>query len=497
MDTPSTIRERTISGFKWNVIGQILMYITSFTGTVVLSRLLDPHDFGLLGMLTVMTSFGTLVVGLGLAHAVVQNQALTKEDFSSIFWLNLILGFMIALIFFLASGAIARFYNEPDLLIISRWFSIIFVVHGCSSVTVGLLSRKMDFRSLVTSQFISALVSTVIAILLALNNFGVWCLIAQALSSQVVYVMLNFWFSGWRPTFVFKKATVAKISKFTRNFLPNQMIDFFASNIDIMIIGKRFGTIDLGFYSRAGALVMLPVNSLGVIYNKTFFSTFASLQQYPKELERSYLKSAKLLLLTLFPILIIIGIGASDIVNILFGPKWVDISPLVAILAIAAAISTINNFNDSFIVSQGRTDLLLRVNIAEKLILVVAIFIGAYYGLIGVAYAKISALALTFIPRAILLAKTGTISKSAWFRTQGPLLLIFTTSYIVGSFGSLLAEGLSEFFRLMVVIISVLSVILGSLFVIKDPLLAEALVYIKMTASKKEWFKAVKNQGYK
>ena len=117
-----------------------------------MSRLLSPSEFGLFGMLTVLSSMASLLVGLGLAHAIVQNQSLEQRDLSTIFWLNLFLGICVAAIFFFSSGVIASFYKQPELAEITRIFSLVFLIYGVSAVPLGLLSKRMEFKQLVFSQ---------------------------------------------------------------------------------------------------------------------------------------------------------------------------------------------------------------------------------------------------------------------------------------------------------------------------------------------------------
>jgi O-antigen/teichoic acid export membrane protein len=479
VDSASHIRKKTISGFKWNLFGQILAYAVSMASTIILSRLLDPQHFGLLGMLTVLTSLGSLFVGMGLSHAVVHNQDLDDEDLSTIFWLNFALGTCVGVFFFLAAGFIADFYEQPGLFLMTRWFSLIFLIYGGSAVSIGLLSKRMDFKSLILSQLIGNTVSTVIAISMAWYGFAVWALIAQAFSNQLIYVLLNFYYSKWHPRVVFKKSSLRKIFKFSRNLLPNQLIDFFAFNIDMMVIGKVFGTRELGLYSRAGALVMLPVNSLGMIYNKTFFSTFAALQQDQGELQINYFRGIKLLLLTLMPILIIVAICSGDIVLILFGEKWLEISMLVSVLSISAAVTAVNNFNDSFIISQGRTDLLLRVNTIEKAILIVAIFIGSRYGLMGIAFAKVVAVVITFVPRILLLSRIVGLSAKKWLKSQLFVLILLLSGSVAGYLMNITTDALPAWVSLAFVIMAVTGSILVLLVLMRDQLFFQLLTYLK------------------
>jgi teichuronic acid exporter len=412
------LKEKTIAGFKWNLAGQVMMYLITFGGTIGMSRLVSPSEFGLFGMLAVLSSLSSLVVGLGFAHAIVQNQSLKQSDLSSIFWVNFFLGLGVAAIFFFSAGLISSFYGQPELREITQIFSLIFLIYGCSSVPLGILTKRVDFKYLVLSQLIAAFISYALGLTMAYLGFGVWSLVMQSMVNHFIYVGLNIYFSGWTPSLIFKWSSILKITRFSRNFLPSQLLDFFALNIDMLLIGKYFGKSELGYYGRATALVQLPVNSLGLIFNKTVFSLFAELQKDQDTLVRSYLRSLKILTLTLMPILILTAIQSKNIVLFLFGSPWVAMTDLVAVLAISASIGSYNSFNDSVIVSQGRTDLLLRVNVIEKLVLITCVVVGLRFGLIGVAFAKVISSFIMFIPKLINLSRVTRLPVADWFNQQ-------------------------------------------------------------------------------
>lgn len=443
-----------------------MSYLITLSGTIVMSRLLNPSEFGLFGMLTVLSSLASVVVGMGFAQAIVQNQFLKQEDLSSIFWLSFFLGLAIALLFFLSASAIADFYEQPQLVEISRFFSLIFLIYGCSSVPLGILSKRIAFKELVISQLCAALISYGLGIVAAYKGWGVWSLIIQAIANHFIYVILNVYFSRWRPSFHFKIVSIAKIGKFSRNFLPSQLLDFFALNLDVLLIGKFFGKNDLGHFTRAGALVQLPVNSLGLIFNKTFFSVFAALQDDKGALSGSYIRVVKLLTLSLMPILILIGIVADKIVLFLFGPAWVETAPLVSILAVSAAIGAYNNFNDSVIVSQGRTDLLLMVNVAEKIVLITGVLIGLRFGLLGIVWAKVIASAITFIPKLYVLTKVTNVSWYVWIYAQR---FLFIGLLICGISGNIIS-GLSSVLLIDLAAIGLVGVVsmVAFLWVVKE-----------------------------
>lgn len=477
MENIQELKEKTVSGFTWNLAGQLIIYIVTLGGTIAMSRLLGPSVFGLFGMLTVFSSLASLFVGFGLSHVIVQNQSLNQRDLSSIFWLNVMLGLSIAVLFFFCSGFIAAYYEQPELADITKVFSIIFLVYGCSAVPLGLLSRRLAFKQLVISQLLATIISYAAGITGAYFGLGVWSLVLQNIINHIVYVAVNYYYAKWSPDLSFTKSTLNKIGKFTRNLLPSQLLDFFSLNMDIMLVGKYFGKTDLGYYGRATALVQLPVNSLGNIFNRTFFSVFAALQNDKATFSGSYIRAVKMLTLVVMPILVLTAVLSEKVVLFLFGAEWVGMTDFVTILAVGAAIGSYNSFNDSVMTSQGRTDLLLRINVVEKIVLIAGVLIGVSYGIMGVAYAKVISIALMFVPKLWMLSRVSNLSVSAWFSSH---LRLFTGLLLCGIVGFMLKDVVDHVLISLILSVSVaLSVNAAFLFATREPAFKEALGFAK------------------
>lgn len=477
MDNIQELKQKTVSGFTWNLAGQAIIYVVTLGGTIAMSRLLGPSVFGLFGMLTVFSSLASLFVGFGLSHVIVQNQSLNQRDLSSIFWLNVLLGLFIAVLFFFCSDFIAAYYAQPELADITRVFSIIFLVYGCSAVPLGLLSRRLEFKQLVISQLLATTISYAAGIISAYFGLGVWSLVLQSIVNHMVYVAVNYYYAKWSPDLSFTKTTLDKIGKFTRNFLPSQLLDFFALNMDIMLVGKYFGKTDLGYYGRATALVQLPVNSLGNIFNRTFFSVFAALQDDKPAFSSSYIRAVKMLTLVVMPILVLTAVLSDKIVLFLFGAEWIGMTDFVTILAVGAAIGSYNSFNDSVMTSQGRTDLLLRINVVEKIVLIAGVLIGVRYGILGVAYAKVISVSIMFIPKLWMLSRVSHLSVSGWFSAHARL---FTGLLLCGITGYLLKNVFDHALLSLVASVGV-AVLVNAifLFVTREPAFQEALDFAK------------------
>jgi O-antigen/teichoic acid export membrane protein len=444
-------KERTIRGIKWNFIEQVVVYLMVFVGTIVLSRILLPEDFGLFGMLTVLGNLATLIIGMGLSYSVIHNQDLLPEDHSTIFWFNLVLGFLMALIFFLTAPIIASFYNQPELIVVTRLFCFGFIAQGANAVSVGLLIKAMKFKRLAFSNITGGFIAYTVSISMALAGYGVWSLVAHFLVLHTVTVVSNLILAQWIPSIDFRLSALNKVKKFSTNFMGSQLIDFAAGNLDTILIGKYIGKRDLGFFGRATALVTIPVTSLGYVLNRTLFPWFSALQNNVEDLRFRYNQSIRVLILVIIPILILVGTLAEDTVMLLFGAQWIEIAPFVTLLAIFASFQCINAFNDSFVISQGRSDILLIVSIVEKSLLVLGVIIGMKYGIKGIISAKIIVLTLIFIPRILTICKIIKLSLLEWFMNISTIVLGLLLILIVAWIGMKVAGDLHYAIRLFTI----------------------------------------------
>jgi PST family polysaccharide transporter len=410
---------RASSGIKWNLLEQAGVSTIAFFATLILSRMLTPEDFGLFGMPTVISNMLVVMVTLGLNYSIIQNRDLDKRDIESLFWLSFGAGLFIACVFYFGAPIMADLYQQPSLEAVAKALSVVFLFHGMSSVPLGILIKRMDFRSLAIAQVSASAASYTIAIFLAMKGYAYWSLVAQALTFNGILVSINLFVSGWRPEGVFRLSSLSKVRRFSVQFTGNQLLEFTASNMDAFLTGRFLGSRNLGLMGRAQALSMVPVTSFGFILNRTFFPWFAALETNPAELRHRYLQSSGSLIVVMFPLLTLLGIASDDVVILLFGSQWTDVAPLLSMYCWYAAFNCVNLFHDSFMTSQGRTGTLIRIALVEKAVLVTAITVGLFTsGLVGVVLAKAITSTVFFGPRLFYACRFAHLPVSTWLSEQ-------------------------------------------------------------------------------
>jgi O-antigen/teichoic acid export membrane protein len=460
--TIEELKEKTISSAKWNISGQVMVQVLNILGTIILSRLLPPSDFGILIMLTLVSNYANLVLNNVVGSAVVQNQQLSRPDFSSIFWFNMIISVVFALILVIGKNALATFYGQPDLVTFINTFSLIFIFYGLGSVSQALLVRQHNFRQVVIGNIVAMIVSYVIAIAMVFSGYRVEALVVQLLSNTLIASLYFVVAAKWKPVMKLQVQAIRKISKFSGNLFLNSSLEYLAYNIDSFLVGKSFGSKDLGLYGRAKQLVFLPVQNIAFAISRSFFPAFAQLQHDKAQLQQLYLSSIRITFFVTTTVIVYMVVVANDLVYILMGEQWIGMVLMFQLFSLTGITGTLNGFNDSFISSQGRTDLLLRLGIFEKLLYLASSFIGLRYGIYGMIYARLIATVVILVPKVYLLLYVVKLPMGRFIRNLSAAIFI---NLILLGLGTLVVYGMGEInVYLRFIVVSIIFALLAVVF---------------------------------
>ncbi|MFN8336863.1 MAG: lipopolysaccharide biosynthesis protein [Cyclobacteriaceae bacterium] len=459
------------AGFRWTIIGQVVGQGALLAGSILLSRALGPSDFGLFAMVSVIGSISGIIVSFGVTHAIVQQQKLSQVQLSSLFWFNLALGILFTALFFLGAPLLAAFYDQPELVTVSRWYSVVPLLTAFANVPAGVLTRDLNYKSQAIAVIIAVTVSYAVSLFSVFQGAGVLAFVIQAALYQAVLATINFIWSRWLPSVTFSTSSIIPVKKFSVPLLGSQVIDFLFFNLDVLLAGKFLGKRELGVYGRANALVMLPANNVGQLLAKSFFPIFSANQQQPKVLTDYYLRSTKVLLMLVLPALALLAFIAHDLILFLLGKDWLDSADLVVLLAGLGIFGAVNTFNDSLIISQGRSKLLLKITIADKAILAISLFVGLKYGIAGLAIAKVFAVVLASVPRGFVVLRLTNINFFDFVKRFNAVLIALI-ALVLAELGLIAISGqLPLFLRLVVTTIPAAGIYAAILFLMKEPAL--------------------------
>jgi len=405
MKTEGNLKEKTVSGMMWGAVGKVGTLTINFLSNLVLARLLMPEDFDCIGMLAIFLAVSNIFIQGGLGTALIQKKNPTKLDYSTVFYWNLVFAVVFYVILFAIAPAVARFYGLPILQPMLRVQSSVLIIQSFAIVQITQLQKRMDFRALAIRNMAAALAGTLIAIPMAFHGYGAWSLVASAILAAIVNVLLLWKMSDWRPSLEFSFASLKQLFSFGGLMLLSSLAETLYTNLQGLIIGKRFPAGNLGYYMQAKKLEEVPVTGLSSIVNDVTFPAFAKLQDDPDRLLEGMRKSTKALSFVNFPMMILLMIIALPLITLLYGAKWETSAPYFQILCISGLIYTINTLNTNVIKALGKGKIYFAVQIIKRTIGIALIFFGMRYGIYGLLWAVASVSYISFIINALVSKK--------------------------------------------------------------------------------------------
>ncbi|MBV8810931.1 MAG: MOP flippase family protein, partial [Acidobacteriaceae bacterium] len=361
--------------------------VLSFGALAVLARRLGPDAYGVMGMAALLTNFLQTYRDLGTTTALIQRREINQKLLSSVFWLNLISGGVLALIVIGLAVPASRFFHQPKLTPIMWVLAASFPITAASMVHSALLSRNMRFDSVALSDFGSSLAGYLVAIPCAYAGLGVWSLVFANIANAVGGSGL-LWFScKWRPCAEFDYNSIRSIAGFSLNLSGFATVNYFSRNADNLVVGRILGSMPLGCYQMAYNMMLFPIQNISAVIAQVLFPGFARIQDDDERFRSAYLRGCMLIGLITFPVIAGLGIVAGPLVHAMLGAKWVSIIPLFQILVPVGLIQSVQTTNGQIFTAKGRTDWMFRWGLFASLILVSSFIVGVHWGVTGVAVA--------------------------------------------------------------------------------------------------------------
>jgi PST family polysaccharide transporter len=414
--TPDLTR-RTARGIGWSATAKFAQQIAQFGLSLYLMRVLGPRVYGLVGMVLVFSGFAAVFSELGFSSAIVQRKQLTELHRSSIFWTVLAAGVAIAAILALSAPLIAAFYHQAVLAPIVRWTALGFVLGAPAAVPRAILQRRMSFRRLAQVDIAALAVSAIVAIVAAVQGAGVWTLVAQELAATAASSAFALALAGWRPRLTLSLGAVRDVAAYGGGLTGFNAVNYWARSADDLLVARFLGPVALGFYSRAYALMLLPITQVVAVAAPAMFPALASIQDDRARVRRAYLRAMRVITFVTFPLMLGLVSVAPQFVLGLFGAAWQPVAPLIEILAFVGVTQSLCNPVGWIYLSQGRTDWMLWWGFAGSGTLIASIVVGVLWGgtrEVAIAY-LVGNLVITYpciaIPGRLIGMKVGDVAR--------------------------------------------------------------------------------------
>ena len=384
-----TLKEKAIRGGIWTSIEKLGNQIISFGIGLILARLLIPEDYGLIGIILVFTAIAQTFVDGGFSASLIRKTNATDDDYSTVFWFNLIAAILFYVILFFSSYAISSFYNEPKLILLSQVIGINIILNSFGIIQKTILIKKFDFKTQTKISLLATVVGGTAGIISALNGLGMWSLVIQNISRTVI-INGGFWMmSAWRPLFIFSKNSFKELFGFGSKLLASGLIYSISANLYSIVIGKIYNIKSLGYYARANQFQQLPVTSIYGTITTVTYPALVELQDDNEKLKSASRSIIKLTAFILFPIMGTLSVIAHPLILIVLTEKWLPSVPLMKLLCVVGAFYPLHAINLEILKVKGRSDLFLKLEILKQSLNILVIVICYRYDVIGLVWGMI------------------------------------------------------------------------------------------------------------
>ncbi len=399
---------------------------------IVLARLLAPEDFGLVAIVTVLTSFAPLLIDFGLGDATAQKNDITQTQVSSLFWLSSGIGLAIALVVAACSPLIAWIYREPRLEPIALCSSITFVLFGAANQHMALLRRTMQFGKIALIQFSGTLIGTAVATFIAVSGYDYWALVFRPITSSLVIVLGAWFVCRWRPGLPLFDDEVKSMIRFGLNVVGFSVIYTFARALDRIALGLFYRPEEVGYYQNAMTLYDNSIfSTLGQLHT-VGSAALSKLQSNPAALRQKYETALSAVAFFVMPASAILSVTAYDLTVMLLGEKWRVAGMLLSIFALRGMFQAMEASQGWLHLSIGRADRWRNWGIVTTVVQVIAIFVGLPFGAAGVAVATVMASLLVAVPSISYAGEPIGIGATLVIRAVGRQLIGAVTAAALG-----------------------------------------------------------------
>jgi O-antigen/teichoic acid export membrane protein len=387
-DVPAgELKRRTLQGALARIVAQGTNIFVRIGSLMLLARLLDPSDFGLVNMVTVVTGLFSLFKDAGLSMITIQRAVITEAQLSTLFWVNLLVGLVFASISIAAAPALVAFYHEPRLYWIAVVMGCGFVVNAAGVQHTALLQRQMRFAALAALEMTSLLISIVVGVSMALAGYRHWALVGMAVSLPLTSTVGAWVQVRWLPSWPSRRTGLKSMMRFGGIVSLNGLIMYFAYNLDKLLLGRFAGAQTLGIYGRAYQLISIPNDTLQQSLGGVALSALSRVQHDADRFRSYFLKGYSLFLAITVPLTITCAMFASDIVVVLLGPKWADAAIIFECLAPTILALALINPVGWLLFAKGQIERSLKMAFVIAPLVIGAYAIGLAYGPVGVATA--------------------------------------------------------------------------------------------------------------
>ena len=424
-----SLKKKTIKGVVWSSLERFSTAGINFIIGLIIARLLSPKEYGIIAMLSIFMAISQSIIDSGFSNALVRKLDRSESDYSTSFYFNVILGFIMYVVLFFSAPLIAQFYNTPELESITKIVGITLVLGSCAIVQQAILTIKVDFKTQMKISLISAILSGLIGIIMAFNDYGVWALVGQMVSVAFFRTLLLWTIVKWIPKSGFSKHSFRHLFGYGSKLLFAGILETIYRNLYTIIIGKFFQSNALGLYSRGEQIASYPSNNITGVIQRVTFPILSQIQNDETQLKNAFTQIIKTTCFIVFPLMMFLIIVAKPLVLIILTEKWIGCVEIIQILSISFMWYPVHILNLNVLQIAGRSDLFLKIEFIKKIIGLIVLFATIPFGIIMMCWGRVL---YCFIELFINMYYTNRIIGSTYLQQLRQQIPMFVSALIMG-----------------------------------------------------------------
>ncbi len=355
------LKSRAKTAFIWDFMGKLARSGMGFIVSIFLARLLEPSEFGLIAMVTVLIAMADIFTDIGLGGALIQRRRVLPVHYSSVFYFNLLVASLLTMIVYFSAEKIALFYHNEQLVLLTKVLAFTFIISAFSSLQTIKLRKELGHKLITKITLVASLIGGVVGVSLAFYGAGVWSLVVQGFVQGIGYNLIIWNRAKWKPTLQFSLKALLQLWAFGFRMFLTGLIDNIFTRLDYMVIGKLFDATSLGFYQRGKALNLFVIQYSSESLMSILFPALSLVQNNLPRFQSIVMKSYGIISFVTFLLLGGMFVISEELIVLLFGPKWLPSVHFFEILVLSGFVRPMGALMMNILLSRGRSKVVLKM----------------------------------------------------------------------------------------------------------------------------------------
>ncbi len=468
MGNQNNLKEKAVSGVVWTSIQRFSQIFVSFFSGIVLARLLEPEDYGCIGMLSIFMLVSSAFIDGGFGSALIQKKMPSQEDYSTVFYWNLCISIVIYLILFCLAPIIANFYRTPLLGDVLRVQGVVLIINALQTVQLNQLNKQFKFKKIAITLICTSMTSLFVTVWLAYKGWGVWALVTQNILVSLIPTIIYWISSSWRPNFVFSFKSFKELFGFGFYMLLSSLVSTIVNNIQGLLIGRIYNPALMGFYSKAHSTEVLASNTISQVVSQVSYPLYSELQDNREIMINAVRKITSSIAFFTFPLMFLLVLLAKPIFILLYSYKWLDSVPYFQLLCFAGLAICLQSANAQTIAAIGKSKVMFNWGLLKQLVGVIFVIVGLLlFGIKGMLLGMVIKSWLIFIVNAYLVHTHIGYKLWAQLRQLAPVLIVSFLSFIAAVFMGKGFAGMNIYYVAIIKLFVFITLYLGMSYIFK------------------------------